>query len=43
MIICEPYLAFIYANKPYYDEGRILCMSQYLFDVQKNRLEQKDY
>lgn len=36
------YLAFVYANKPYYDEERILCMSQYLFDVQKkNRLEQK--
>ena len=36
------YLAFIYANRPYYNKDRILCMSQYLFHVQqKNRLEQK--
>jgi hypothetical protein len=36
------YLAFIYAGREYYDVNRILCMSQYLFDVQqKNRLEQK--
>ena len=36
------YLAFIYANRPYYDTDRILCMSQYLFMVQqKNSLEQK--
>ena len=36
------YLAFIYAGREYYDIDRILCMSQYLFDVQqKNRLEQK--
>lgn len=36
------YLAFIYANRPYYDENRILCMTQYLFNVQyKNRLAQK--
>ena len=36
------YLAFTYANKPYYDADRILCMSKYLFDVQqKNRLEQQ--
>ena len=38
------YLAFLYANKSYYNEylDRILCMSKYLFDVQqKNRLEQK--
>ena len=36
------YLAFIYANRPYYDEDRILCMTQYLFKVQsKNRLVQK--
>ena len=33
------YLAFIYANRPYYDNDRILCMAQYLFTVQsKNRL-----
>lgn len=36
------YLAFLYANRPYYDKGRILCMSKFLFDVQqKNRLQQK--
>lgn len=36
------YLAFIYADKPYFETDRILCMAQYLFDVeQKNRLEQK--
>lgn len=36
------YLAFLYADRPYYDKRRILCMSQYLFEVQeKNRLEQK--
>lgn len=38
------YLAFLYANKPYYNYfmERILCMSKFLFDVQqKNRLAQK--
>ncbi len=38
------YLAFLYANKPYYSEfkDRIVCMSKFLFDVQqKNRLAQK--
>ena len=36
------YLAFLYANKPYYDKERIVCMANYLFEVQrKNRLEQK--
>ena len=36
------YLAFIYANKSYFEKDRILCMAQFLFDVeQKNRLEQK--
>ena len=36
------FLAFIYADRPYYDNERILCMAQYLFEVQaKNRLEQK--
>jgi hypothetical protein len=36
------YLAFLYANRPYYDKDRILCMSKYLFEVQsKNRLAQK--
>lgn len=36
------YLAFLYANRPYYDKNRIMCMSKYLFEVQeKNRLSQK--
>jgi hypothetical protein len=36
------YLAFLYANKPYYDSERILCMASFLFQVQqKNRLQQK--
>ena len=38
------YFAFLYADKPYYNQflDRILCMSKFLFDVQqKNRLEQK--
>ena len=36
------WLAFLFANRPYYDKDRILCMANYLFDVQeKNRLAQK--
>jgi hypothetical protein len=36
------WLAFLYVDRPYYDKDRILCMSNYLFDVQeKNRLAQK--
>jgi len=38
------YLAFLYVERPYYNEfsDRILCMSKFLFEVQqKNRLEQK--
>jgi len=36
------YLSFAYVNRKYYNENRILCMSEYLFDVQqKNRLSQK--
>jgi hypothetical protein len=36
------YLAFVYADKPYFNRDRILCMAMYLFRVeQKNRLEQK--
>ena len=36
------FLAFLYADRPYYDHDRIICMAQYLFYVQaKNRLEQK--
>jgi len=36
------YLIFIYANRPYYNENRLLCIAEYLFKVQlKNRLQQK--
>jgi hypothetical protein len=36
------YLAFLYTNRGYFDPDRILCMSQFLFDVEeRNRLEQK--
>lgn len=36
------YLAFIYSDRPYYDDNRILCMAHKLFLVQqKNRLKQK--
>jgi len=35
------YLAFLYANRLYYDSNRILCMAEFLFNVQaKNRLKQ---
>ena len=35
-------LAFMFADRPYYDNERIICMAQYLINVQaKNRLEQK--
>ncbi len=36
------YLAFMYSNAIYYYKDRILCMAQFLFNVeQQNRLEQK--
>jgi len=36
------YLAFMYADRPYYDENRLLCLCSLLFKVQQeNRLEQK--
>jgi hypothetical protein len=35
-------LAFLYADRPYYDHERIMCMAQYLINVQaENRLEHK--
>jgi len=35
------YLAFLYSNRDYYDTERIVCMAEYLFNVQKqNRLKQ---
>jgi hypothetical protein len=36
------FLAFIYANRPYYDKNRILCMAEYLLNVQKkHKYDQK--
>ena len=36
------FLAFIYANRPYYDKNRILCMAEYLLNVQKkHKFDQK--
>jgi len=36
------YLAFLYSARKYYDTIRILCMAEFLFDVQqKNRLKQR--
>lgn len=36
------YLAFLFADKAYYDTERIMCMATFLFNVQqRNRLEQK--
>jgi hypothetical protein len=36
------YLAFIYANEQHYNKDRLLCMANYLFEVEEhNRLENK--
>lgn len=36
------YLAFLYADREYYDENRVFCMAEYMFKVQQqNRLSQK--
>ena len=36
------YLAFLYADKAYFDKDRMICMASYLFEVEhKNSLEQK--
>ena len=36
------YLAFLYTDRPYYDDNRIICMCDFLFKIQyKNRLNQK--
>jgi len=37
------YLAFMYADRDYFDDNRLLCLSSVLFKVQQeNRLTQKD-
>jgi hypothetical protein len=36
------YLAFVYANLPYYNKDRLLCMAKFLFEVEdNNRLAQR--
>ena len=36
------YLAFLYADKPYYDTNRLLCITKIMFEIQqKHRLENK--
>lgn len=36
------YFAFYYANQPYYNKDRIMCMTKFLFEVeQQNRLAQR--
>ena len=36
------FLAFIYSNRDYYEHDRLMCMAEYLFNVQlKNKLAQK--
>ena len=36
------YLAFLYTDRPYFDDKRILCISEYMFKVQQqNRLKQR--
>lgn len=36
------YLSFIYVDQPHYDHNRLLCMAQFLFQLeQQNRLQQR--
>lgn len=36
------YLAFLYSGRKYYDNERILCLANYMYNIQtKNRLQQK--
>ena len=36
------YLLFLYINRPYYDRDRLLCMSQYIYDLQYDNLAKND-
>jgi hypothetical protein len=36
------YLLFLYINRPYYDRDRLLCMSQYIYDLQYDNLTNND-
>ena len=41
-VLLNLYLGFLYTSRPYYDDKRILCISEFLFKAQqKNRLKQK--
>jgi hypothetical protein len=36
------YLLFLYINRPYYDRDRLLCMSQYIYDLQYDNLTKNE-
>jgi hypothetical protein len=36
------YLLFLYVNRPYYDRDRLLCMSQYIYDLQYDKLTKNE-
>jgi hypothetical protein len=36
------YLLFLYVNRPYYDRDRLLCMSQYIYDLQNDKLTKNE-
>ena len=40
--ILSYYLLFLYINRPYYDRDRLLCMSQYIYDLQYDNLTKND-
>jgi hypothetical protein len=40
--ILSYYLLFLYINRPYYDRDRLLCMSQYIYDLQYDNLAKND-
>ena len=37
------YLAFLFSDRKYYDENRILCMSEFLFKVQQKMIKTERY
>ena len=40
--ILSYYLLFLYINRPYYDRDRLLCMSQYIYDLQYDNMTKND-
>ena len=36
------YLLFLYIDRPYYDRDRLLCMSQYIYDLQYDKLTKNE-